>query len=128
MNNQNNFSNEFVQCTSYIYFRNKLKEWMHTNETAHVNKNIEFKNRQYYLINKEWVQKWKRYIGFEEINNEMKSRGKKIIELIDYNWVQPIINKNKMNKYLEPLNNREIFFAFLTFHFEISGKQVKLIS
>ena len=64
----------------------------------------------YYLISQEWIRKWKHYIGFEEINNIMKKDGKEILELQDYNWVQPLINKNTANNNLEPLINKEIYY------------------
>ena len=110
--NKSRYSNEFLQCISYIYFRDKLKEWMNINEAINVNKNIDFKNKQYYLISKEWIQKWRHYIGFEEINKQMKLRIKRIIEEVDYDWVQPIISQNIKDKYLEPLINRVIYFKY----------------
>ena len=101
-------NNEFIQCMHYIFFRFSLKNIMNNQQSK--NKSLEFDNTPYYLISKEWMQKWKHYINFPEINKKMKEKNKKYIDFNDYNWVQTIINEAmRKNLFLEPLMNRIIY-------------------
>ena len=103
------YSQEFTQCIGFIFYNDKLKKEINKQDFANQNCNIEFKNHNHYLISKEWIEKWKQYIGFDEIKNKMKQMQKSTLELSDYQWVQPIINNNTKDKTLAPLVNRVIY-------------------
>ena len=106
---------EFTQVVGFSYFHDKLKKNMMKKDCLNPNDKFEFKKHNYYLISQEWIREWKRYIGYEEINKTMKEYYKKeFLTLDDYQWVQPIINKNKYGKTLEPLINRNIYDIIYT--------------
>ena len=107
-NYHTNFSQEFYQCMNYISFLFKYKNILNNKPSDNNYSNLN--NDSYYLISKEWLQKWKHYINFSEINKKMKEKGKHFIDKNDYKWVQPIIDASiQKNKILIPLINRVIY-------------------
>ena len=111
-NNNISYSQEFLQCAGFIFFQEKIKKDIKKQDMVNDGNNVEFKNHNSYLISKEWIQKWKYYIGFEVIKNTMRQYGKEQLEISDYQWVQAIINNNKKDKTLEPLANKVIYESF----------------
>ena len=108
-NNMSSYSQEFLQCVGFIFYKDKLKKEINIQNFANQNCAKEFKKHNHYLISKEWIGKWKQYIGYEEIKNKMKQMQKPTLESSDYQWVQTIINNNTKDKALAPLVNRDIY-------------------
>ena len=111
MNAYKNYSQEFLQCVSYIFFRYQLKKSLEekSNNYIYSNNNIIWNKNDYYLISYNWIQKWRNYIGFSIINEKMKKFNKQYIEEKDYSWVKKIIDESKKFSNLEPLKNRDIY-------------------
>ena len=62
-----------------------------------------------YLIDKEWLRKWKMHIGYKSIKTFYKlyKTKNKILKIDDYNWIEPVINNN-CQIILYPFNNNKI--------------------
>ena len=58
------------------------------------------------LIDRKWLIKWKKHIGYKEIKNKIKEVK---INNNDYNWISEIIDKNYKENYLNPLDNNVIY-------------------
>ena len=63
-----------------------------------------------YLIDKEWIKKWKIYIGYKNIKTfyNLFKKKKKLLNMNDYDWIEPVINNN-CQIILSPLNNKKIY-------------------
>ena len=60
---------------------------------------------EYCLIDKKWIENWKKYVGYDEVINNINNNNK--IKLNDYHWIKSIISKNS-NKY--PITSPNKFF------------------
>ena len=96
---------QFKQLLSYFNYSRKL-------EKALLLEGIKMENYySCYLIDKNWFQRWKIHVGYDEIKNEYKKYNKdNDLNDNDYGWIEPIISKNSKNNLLTPLNNNNIFF------------------
>ena len=64
----------------------------------------------YGLIDRKWLEKWKKHIGYKEIKNKLKEDKKeKALDNNDYEWISKIIDKNYKENYLSPLDNNIIY-------------------
>ena len=94
---------QFKQLMAYFNFKILIKEKLSNSNT----KNIPLK--EMYLIDKEWLRKWKMHIGYKSIKtfyNLYKTKNK-ILKIDDYDWIEPVINNN-CQLILSPLNNNKI--------------------
>ena len=94
---------QFKQLMAYFNFKILIKEKLSNSNT----KNIPLK--EMYLIDKEWLRKWKMHIGYKSIKtfyNLYKTKNK-ILKIDDYDWIEPVINNN-CQIILSPLNNNNI--------------------
>ena len=73
-----------------------------------INKKIIVQNK-YCLIDKNWIQKWKAHIGYEEILKILNKNNNSEITYKDYKWIKNIIEENSTRKFLSPLDNINIF-------------------
>jgi len=80
------------------------------------NKNNEFNPQQivtqdmYCLINKIWLKKWKKHVGYKEIKNKInENKIERDLDNNDYKWISKIIDKNYKENYLNPLDNNAIY-------------------
>ena len=95
---------QFKQLIAYLNFKIFLKEKL---------SNLNTKNeslKEMYLIDKEWIKKWKIHIGYKNIKtfcNLYKTKNK-VLKMHDYDWIEPVINNNCQN-FLSPLNNKKIY-------------------
>ena len=107
INNQNNIPNNI-----YLYYFSQLKAY-HNFKNRFVNmyekgqNNSNFIINEFYLIDRKWIKKWKKYIGYNQISRILK----KSRELVDndYYWVEPIMKKNMEENELPPLFNQNIY-------------------
>ena len=94
---------QFQQLIAYCNFKHQLKDKM---------TNPEFKvenQKDIYLIDKDWLKKWKIHVGYTEIKkfiNQFKKND--YLTEKDYDWIEPIINNNCQN-LLSPLDNSKIY-------------------
>ena len=100
-NEKSSFQLEFRQLKEYYNFRKKFK--------AERNYNVGkmFQN-EYYLIDKNWLNQWKEFAGYNyfsnlKLNREMNDN--------DYPYFIQFIsqNRNKNKNYLYPLDNSNIY-------------------
>ena len=94
---------EFKQLKEYFNFRRKFK-LEKKDETNHG----KFIQDQYYLIEKNWLHKWKELVGYEELSSFRLNRD---LEDTDYNLFMKIINNNKKGVVNIPLDNSNIYLS-----------------
>ena len=94
---------QFKQLMAYFNFKILIKEKLSNSNT----KNESLK--EMYLIDKEWLRKWKMHIGYKSIKTFYKlyKTKNKILKIDDYDWIEPVINNN-CQIILSPLNNNKI--------------------
>ena len=91
------FQLEFRQLKEYFNFRRKFKS-----DKYDISKqNITIQD-EYYLINRNWIQKWKQYVGFNEfcslnLNRDVNDK--------DYDIFLDSLPKNINEMKLAPLDN-----------------------
>ena len=111
---------QYKQLISYFNFKKKLEKKLSVKQFPKEIKNQnEIKNKlspnktiinKYYLIDKKWIEKWKKHIGFNEIEKYCKENN--IIRELndkDYNWISQIIEKNYKENYLNSLDMSNIY-------------------
>ena len=95
---------QFKQLIAYFNFKIFLKEKLS-------NSNIKNESlKEMYLIDKEWIKKWKIHIGYKNIKTfyNLYKKKKKLLNMNDYDWIEPVINNN-CQIILSPLNNKKIY-------------------
>lgn len=98
---------QFMQLINYFNFKKDLDKILSEDKSE---KNSNFIQNQYYLIDKEWIEKWKKHVGYNEVinylnNNNMNMR----LNYNDYIWIIPIIEKNSKLNLLSPTDNFKPF-------------------
>ena len=94
---------QFKQLIEYFNFKIKIKSLLsNPNNKGETLKEI-------YLIDKRWLKKWKKHVGYDAIKGFFnKVIKKEELENTDYEWVERIINNNTHN-LLSPLDNFNIY-------------------
>ena len=83
----NQFSFKFKQLIAYSNFRLKIKSLLSQN----INKNL-YSQNNYCLIDKNWLEKWKKHVGYNEIKKAYHSyKINRYLNANDYEWIKPII-------------------------------------
>ena len=98
----NIYSYFFAQLKAYHNFRNRFIIMYEGGQNF-----PNFIQNEFYLIDRKWIKKWKKYTGYNDISHALnKSR-----ELVDndYFWVEPIMIKNMNENELPPLFNQNIY-------------------
>ena len=98
----NIYSYFFAQLKAYHNFRNRFIMMYEGGQNF-----PNFIQNEFYLIDRKWIKKWKKYTGYNDISHALnKSR-----ELLDndYCWVEPIMIKNMNENELPPLFNQNIY-------------------
>jgi len=74
-----------------------------------INQNTYIQNK-FYLIDANWIKKWKKHIGYKEIKRYFKNiKNSKLTTIDYYNHFSSIIEKNSSENPLYPLDNKNIF-------------------
>ena len=104
----NQYSIQFKQLIAYFNFRRKVNQYL-LNEITNIKTNV-YDQNNYCLIDKNWLEKWKKHVGYNEIKKTyyLKKLNRDINES-DYNWINPIIEKNIKDNFLELLDNKNIY-------------------
>ena len=64
----------------------------------------------YGLIDRKWLKKWKKHIGYKEIKNKIReNKIERDLDNNDYKWISEIIDKNYKDNCLYPLENNTIY-------------------
>ena len=110
---------QYYQLIEYIKFRNDLntyiKGWSLSEDSNNVTQIFTGNNQHLFqqklcLIDKKWIQKWRKHVGYEEIKDKFHKYGYKLIDNNDnYKWIIPIIEKNYKDNLLHPLDNKGIY-------------------
>ena len=95
---------QFKQLIAYFNFKISLKEKLSNPKT----KNESLK--EMYLIDKEWIKKWKMHTGYKNIKEfyNLYYKKQKILNESHYDWIEPVIFNNSKIIFLFPLNNKKI--------------------
>ena len=94
---------QFNQLIEYFNFKSKIKS-----QLSNPNNKGEALN-EIYLIDKRWLKKWKKHVGYNVIKKFYICNIKKNeINKDDYDLIEPIINYNTQN-LLTPLDNFNIY-------------------
>ena len=106
-NNQNFIPNNrdsilFQQLKEYYNFRNQFLQMLENGPFYN-----NYIQNEFYLIDRKWIKKWKKYTGYNEICHILRKSRNLTNE--DYDWVSSIIKKNMDENILPPLNNKIIF-------------------
>ena len=102
-----NFKKEFIDnLNSGNLSKKKEKERNESNEIIIGDKdNNHIIQNEYCLIDKKWIENWKKYVGYEEV---IKNINNNKIKLKDYHWIKLIIG-NYANKY--PITSPDKIFT-----------------
>ena len=106
-NNMNKpFLNEFNQLKEYYNFRLKFKKMLNKGQN-----NDSFIQNTFYLIDNNWFQKWKKYVGYDNIKDIFgKNNYDREICDKDYIWIEPIIKQNSEENIIAPFDNQHIYY------------------
>ena len=101
--NEEELQNKIIQLISYFNFRKKFKSALYSQNLYNIQKG------QIYLIDKEWLNKWKESIGYSQIKNCYRANNyNRDLNEADFQWIQKIIKENSKN-IVPPFNNQKIF-------------------
>ena len=114
----NPYELQYYQLIEYMKFRNELNTYISgwslsedSNRTVvKTGKESKLVQDKYCLIDKKWIKKWRKHVGYEEIKQKFKiSENRAIDDDENYNWIIPVIEKNSKDNLLIPLDNNEIY-------------------
>ena len=112
---------QYHQLIEYLKFRNEINNYINSwnilenkerRQTLIKKKDkTNVRQNKYCLIDKEWIRKWRKHVGYEEIKKYFKNlREKNIIDdMNNYKWIVDIIEKNSKDNLLCPLDNSSVF-------------------
>ena len=95
------YKSEFTQLKEYYNFRNRFHQTL-----SHIKANKNLLGNKCYLIDKNWLEQWKKYVGYNEICSLHLRRD---IEDDDYGFVEPYLEKYTKKSQLPPFNTDIIF-------------------
>ena len=120
--NEYPFLLQYHQLIEYLKYRNEInnyiKGWNLSPENDDLKrtmistkKETNVQQNKYCLIDKKWIRKWRKHVGYEEIKNYFKNLGEniKIDDINNYKWIVEIIDKNSKDNLLCPLDNSSIY-------------------
>ena len=92
---------EFQQLKEYYNFQRRLKK-----DKIDINKQNKWIRNEYYLIDKNWLNKWKEFVKYEDFNKKDLNRD---MNDNDYTEFKDCISENKKDLILSPLDNSDIY-------------------
>jgi hypothetical protein len=95
------YKSQFTQLKEYYNFRNRFHQTL-----SHIKTDKNLIGNKCYLIDKNWLEQWKEYVGYNEIRSLHLRRD---IEDDDYGFVEPYIEKYAKKSQLPPFNTENIF-------------------
>ena len=119
---KNPFDLQYYQLIAYLEFRNEINKyisgWSLSENTENMtqihgqNEQIKIVQDNYCLIDKEWIRKWRKHVGYEEIKKyfgNLDNDNNKINDSMHYNNIIEIIENNSKDHLLTPLDNKGIY-------------------
>ena len=107
---KNPFLLQFKQLKYYYNQRMEFKKTLSNGLDKNDEKINNFIQNEYCLIDKAWLKKWKKHIGYKDIINKIKEiKIERDLDNEDYKWISGIIDKNYKENYLNPLDNNTIY-------------------
>ena len=107
---------QFKQLKFYYNLGKKFKNYIslgyipQEDEKNDFNPSRKTMQNTYCLIDRKWLKKWKKHIGYKEIKNKIKEdKIERDLDNNDYKWISEIIDKNYKENYLNPLDNNTIY-------------------
>ena len=113
---------QYNQLIAYLKFRNELNKYISGWSLLHERENLTeilvngqkaiLSQQNYCLIDKNWIRKWRKHVGYEEIKNKfvkLKHNNNDIDDNNNYIWINEIIEKNSKDNLLSPLDNSGIY-------------------
>ena len=90
---------QFKQLIAYYNYRRKFKEALkngyYTLKQYSKEKESIYVQNEFCLIDREWIEQWRRHVGYEELAEFCKKNQiKKELDKNDYQMIIPIIEKN----------------------------------
>ena len=118
--NENNlFRIQFKQLIAFFNFRRKFKEALNTGTfivkdpydiSGKERNNEGYIQNLFYLIDKKWLEQWRKHVGYEEISKYCHQNNiNRDLNEDDYKWIKPYIDKNTRENKLCLLNNQIIY-------------------
>ena len=101
--NQKPFQLEFKQIKEYYNFQRKFKS---DKDNSIKNQNQNPSPQKYYLIDKNWLNQWKEFVGFKKF---CKMVSKRDVTDNDYNIFIECLPKEKKENKLSPLDNSKVY-------------------
>ena len=119
-NNFNQFFLEFMQLIAYYNCIRKIKEALtkgvfideeyFSNNKGRERINEGFIQNKFYLIDKNWLEQWKKHVGYQDIcTNCLQKNINRNLTQNDFNWIKPYIEKNTKENKLPILDNKIIY-------------------
>jgi len=105
---------QFKQLKYYYNLRKKFKIIISENNPKKDENNLNpprnVVQNLYCLIDRKWLIKWKKHVGYKEIINKIKEdKMERDLDNNDYKWISEIIDKSYKENYLNPLDNNTIY-------------------
>jgi len=101
---------QFKQLINFFNFKRFLNEELSKDNNNENVSNDNNDKKRYYLIDKDWVQEWKKHVGFNKVKEKFdKYHLNRDLNDSDDNWIGPIISKYSKDNKLYPLNNNTIY-------------------
>ena len=108
-----------LQFKQLKYYYNTTKKFKNNLSKGYISQEGDINNlnpersvaqNMYCLIDRKWLKKWKKHVGYKEIKNKIKkNRIERDLEDNDYKWISVIIDKNYKENFLNPLDNNIIY-------------------
>ena len=113
---------QYRQLIEYLKFRNEFNKNLEVWNIPLQNQNFTlidynfndiWNNSKYIqsccLIDKKWIEKWRKHVGYDEIKNKLKNENIILEDNMYYDWIIKIIENNSKQNLLSPLDNNEIY-------------------
>ena len=108
-----------LQFKQLKYYYNTTKKFKNNLSKGYISQESDINNlnpertvaqNMYCLIDRNWLKKWKKHVGYKEIKNKIKEdKIKRDLDNNDYKWISEIIDKNYEENLLNPLDNNTIY-------------------
>ena len=106
---------QYLQLIEYLKFRTELNnyilKWDIQNQNC-TQINFNFENQfkpiedKFCLIDKNWINKWRKHVGYDEIKTILKNQNININDIKPQEWILNIIEKNSKELLLSPHDAR----------------------
>ena len=105
---------QYKQLIVYYNFRKRFKEAMkqgyyNFEKSSYNEEKGKYIQNYFCLIDREWLENWKKHVGYKEIDNFCIRNKITYLDKNHYNLIVPIIERNAKDNLLSLLNNQNIY-------------------